>query len=221
MHIPDGYLGPKTFLTLYSIAVSVWVYMFGKIKEKIQDVQLPLISIGGAFSFIIMMLNFPVAGGSSMHVIGAGLLTMVIGPFATILALTVCLIIQAFLFADGGITALGANCVNIAIVYPLTTFYVWKLLKNITWLKKYGSIAIAVYSGVVLSALLAGVELGMQPLLEVTTNGNPLYCPYPLRITLPAMLISHMVFAGPIEVLITLLSIKFLIKSEIIKGLYE
>jgi cobalt/nickel transport system permease protein len=221
MHIPDGYLGPKTFITLYAVTLGVWALMVSKIKERIRTLQLPLISMGGAFSFIIMMINFPVPGGSSMHIIGAGLLALVIGPFPSVLALSVCLAIQAFLFGDGGITALGANCFNMGIAYPLTTYYVNKLLRKIPFLKNYVSYAFAVYAGVAVSALLAGIELGLQPLLEMDQAGNPLYCPYPLQVTVPAMLISHMLFVGPVEVIVSLLSIKFLIKSGMIKGLYE
>jgi cobalt/nickel transport system permease protein len=221
MHIPDGYLGPKTFASLYAITIAVWTFMFRKLKSEIHNVQVPLVSLGGAFSFIIMMFNFPVPGGSSMHIVGAGLLVLILGPSAAILALSICLIIQAFLFGDGGITALGANCFNIAIVSPLITYYTRKILKHVHFLGIYGSAAIAVYFGVIVSSLLAGIELGLQPVLEIGRDGNPLFCPYPLSVTVPAMVISHAIFVGPVEIVVTILAIKFLLKTEIIKGLYE
>src|SRR5512135_2695208 len=114
MHIPDGYLGPATYGTLFGAAVPFWAFASWKLNRTLKSRQAPYLALGAAFSFVIMMFNIPMPGGTSGHATGTALIAILLGPWAAVIAVSVALAIQALLFGDGGITALGANCFNIA-----------------------------------------------------------------------------------------------------------
>ena len=107
MHIPDGYLSPSTCLTLGAAMVPVWAVAAKKVKVRVQSRQVPLMAMGAAFSFVIMMYNIPLPGGTSGHAVGGALLAVVLGPWAACICVSVALVIQALLFGDGG--GLGAG----------------------------------------------------------------------------------------------------------------
>ena len=109
MHIPDGYLSPATAVVMYAASAPFWYRASQKLKTLIAGRLVPRIALFAALSFVIMMFNIPAPGGTSAHSIGAVLAALVIGPWATVLAISVALVIQAFFFGDGGILALGAN----------------------------------------------------------------------------------------------------------------
>ncbi len=153
-----------------------------------------------------MMFNLPLPGGTTGHAVGMGIASIVLGPWAAMLAISIALVIQAIFFGDGGITAIGANCFNMAIAGSLAAYAVYRL---VSWRAGLWSVrrvvagALAGYVGINLSALLAAVEFGIQPLLFHTAAGVPLYCPYPLSISVPAMMIGHLTLAGLAELFIT------------------
>src|SRR5687768_8376140 len=118
MHIPDGYLGPATALALGGAMVPAWAIASRSVRRRLDAREVPLIALGGAFSFTIMMLNVPLPGGTTGHAVGAALAAIALGPAAAVLAISVALGIQALLFGDGGVLALGANCFNLALVMP-------------------------------------------------------------------------------------------------------
>ena len=121
MHIPDGYLGPQTYATLDVVIIKP---MSKTLKAK----QVPLMALGAAFSFVIMMFNVPIAGGSTGHAVGATLIAILLGPWAACLSVSIALITQALLFGDGGITAIGANCLNMAVIMPFVGYYIYRLV---------------------------------------------------------------------------------------------
>ena len=114
MHIPDGYLGPATYGSLWAVMMPVWYLAVKKINAALKTSQIPLLALASAFSFVIMMFNVPVPGGTSGHATGVTLIAILLGPWSAVIAISMSLFIQAFMFGDGGITALGANCFNIA-----------------------------------------------------------------------------------------------------------
>ena len=114
MHIPDGYLSPATCATLYAGAAPFWWVSLRRMQRGLNTHMVPLLSVFAAFSFIIMMFNLPLPGGTTGHAVGVGIAAIVLGPWASILAISIALIIQALLFGDGGITAIGANCFKLA-----------------------------------------------------------------------------------------------------------
>src|ERR1700686_833847 len=122
MHIPDGYLSPATCAALYAGSAPFWYTSLRRLKRALNSHMVPLLSVFAAFSFIIMMFNLPLPGGTTGHAVGVGIAVIVLGPWASILAISIALIMHALLFGDGGITAIGANCFNMAILGSLAAY---------------------------------------------------------------------------------------------------
>ena len=201
----------------YAAASPFWYVALQRVKRLMSTEFLPLISVFAAFSFVIMMFNLPLPGGTTGHAIGVGIATIVLGPWASILAVSTALTIQCLLFGDGGITALGANCFNMAIVGSLVAWGVYQVLTRGASLgsrRRVLASGLAGYTAINVSALFAAVEFGLQPLLFHDPSGVPLYCPYPLSISIPAMMIGHLTFAGMAEFVVTAGVVAYLQKSE-------
>jgi cobalt/nickel transport system permease protein len=206
MHIPDGYLSPATCAALYGTAAPFWYVALRKTRKLLFTRVVPLISVFAAFSFVIMMFNIPIPGGTTAHPLGVGIASIVLGPWASILALSTALFIQAFFFGDGGVTALGANCFNMAIVGSLVAWLVYRVVAGRSALGSSRRVVAAALSGYLAinsAALCAAIELGLQPHFFKTAAGAPLYAPYPLSIAVPAIMIGHLTFAGLAELVVT------------------
>jgi cobalt/nickel transport system permease protein len=217
MHIPDGYLGPTTYVTMFVATIPFWTIAARKLNKTLKAKQAPYMALGAAFSFVIMMFNIPIIGGTTGHATGATLVAILLGPWAALISVSVALIIQALLFGDGGITAIGANCFNMAVVGVFTGYGVYRLIAaNSDRLSKRRIVAgaIAGYVSLNVSALVTAVEFGIQPILEKSANGQPLYSPFPLSIAIPAMATEHLLLFGFIEALITALVIKYFQKNN-------
>lgn len=214
MHIPDNYLSPATCAVMGAAMIPVWAVAVRNVKKELSREKLPMLGIGAAFSFLLMMFNIPLPGGTTGHAVGGTLLAILIGPFSACLSVTVTLFLQAFLFGDGGILSFGANCFNMAFVLPVFGYYAYRLLKRP--LKSaagdYAAVAIASYAALNLAALLTAFEFGIQPLLFQNAAGQPLYNPYPLSVSVPAMMIPHLLVAGVVEALFTVAILAFIRK---------
>lgn len=205
MHIPDGYLSPSTCAVLYGASAPFWYVALQRQKRAAGTQMIPLLSVFSAFSFVVMMFNLPLPGGTTGHAVGVGLAAIVLGPWGAMLAVSVALVIQALFFGDGGITAIGANCFNMAITSSLVAYACYRLIAykaNLGAFRRVIAAAIAGYLAINISALLAAIEFGIQPLLFRDTTGAPLYAPYPLSVAVPAMMIGHLTFAGLAELVI-------------------
>ena len=216
MHIPDGYLGPATCGVFYALMLPVWMLAAKIVKKTLRAKQVPMLAIGAAFSFVIMMFNLPIPGGTSGHAIGGVLMAILLGPWAACIAITVALVIQALLFGDGGITAIGANCFNMALVLPFAGYYIYKAVSykaSPDSKRRVIAAGIAGYIALNLTAALTGLEFGIQPLLYKTAGGQALYCPYGLNVALPVMLGEHLLVFGWVEAVVTALVIKYLQKQ--------
>lgn len=226
MHIPDGYLGPYTYGGLWAAMVPIWIYASGKIKETLKASQIPLLALSAAFSFVIMLFNVPIPGGTTGHATGATLIAILIGPWAAIIAVSIALIIQAFMFGDGGITAIGANCFNIAFAEVLVGYGIYRLIGSqrsafsrqgkdfeLSTRQLIGAGA-GSYIGINLAAFLTAFELGVQAVLHAGPDGRPLYSPFPLAVTIPAIMIEHIVLFGIVEAVITIFVLIYLRKSH-------
>lgn len=166
----------------------------------------PLLSLFAAFSFVIMMFNIPLPGGTSGHAAGIGIAAIVLGPWGSILAISVALLIQALFFGDGGITAFGANSFNMAIVGSLAATAVYRLIAGraaVSSFRRVVAAGIAAYVAINAAALVASLEFGIQPIFFHDASGAPLYAPYPLTIAIPAMMIGHLTIAGLAEMIVT------------------
>ncbi|MFA0816536.1 MAG: cobalt transporter CbiM [Anaerofustis sp.] len=214
MHIPDNYLSPSTCLVLAAATVPVWVTSVKKVKKEITKEKMPLLGVGAAVSFLLMMFNVPVLGGTTAHAIGGTLLAILLGPYAACISVSVALAVQALLFGDGGILAYGANCFNMAFVLPFLGYYVYKFISDRVKSPAgdYVGAAVGSYIGINMAALCAAIEFGIQPLLFTNAAGQPLYCPYPLSVSIPMMMASHLTIAGGVEVIFTLAIFAFIKK---------
>jgi cobalt/nickel transport system permease protein len=217
MHIPDGYLGPATYVTMYVVTIPFWAAASWKLNKTLKTKQAPYLALGAAFSFVIMMFNIPVLGGTTGHATGTALIAILLGPWAAIIAVSVALVIQALLFGDGGITAIGANCFTMAVVGGLTAYGLYRLVAAGSDIKSKRRIiagAVAAYVSLNVSALVTAILLGIQPLIERSPSGQPLYAPYPLSVTIPAMVSGHVFLFGFVEAAVTALVLKYFQKNE-------
>lgn len=203
MHIPDNYLSPATCGVMFVAAAPVVAVSLSKTKQQLTKNRelAPMLGICASLSFLVMMFNVPIPGGTTAHAVGATLLAILVGPYAACIAVTVALLLQAFLFGDGGLLALGANIFNMAVVMPFVGYGIY------TFLRKHGheklGVILGSYLGINAAALLAGVELGLQPVVATSASGQPLYNPYPITIAVPAMLFAHLLVAGVVEAFFT------------------
>ena len=217
MHIPDGYLSPSTCATLYAFSAAGWYSALRRTKRAFATRTIPLISVFAAFSFVVMMFNIPLPGGTTGHALGVTIGAIVLGPWASMLALSLALAIQALLFGDGGITTLGANCFNMAIIGSLVAYGVYRLVASgaeVSSKRRITGAAVAGYISINVCALLTAIEFGIQPALFHDATGAPLYAPYPLRVAIPAMMIGHLTFAGLAEAVISASMVSYLQRSD-------
>jgi cobalt/nickel transport system permease protein len=176
------------------------------VKRSLHTKVVPRLALFAAFSFVLMMFNIPLPGGSSGHATGVGLAAIILGPAAGMLAISTALLIQALFFGDGGITAFGANAFNMAIVGCLVAWAVYRALtfgRTAPSTRRIAAAAVASYVAINVSALLTAVEFGIQPLLFKDASGNPLYAPFPLSVSIPGMMLGHLTVAGIAEALVT------------------
>lgn len=217
MHIPENYLSPSTCTAFYLAIIPVIKRTITKIKEELDRRKMSLLGVAAAYSFLIMMFNVPLLGGTTGHAVGAVIIAILLGPYAAFISVAVALTIQALFFGDGGILSLGANIFNMAFVMSFSGYYIYKKLKD-----KNENLAVFLgsYIGLNIAALLTAIEFGIQPYLFKAADGTPLYCPYGLNVAIPAMMISHILVAGVIEGVVSLLIYKAAKQTDLVK-IYE
>jgi cobalt/nickel transport system permease protein len=198
------------------VTVPAWALAVRRVQSILNNRTVPLLAIFAALTFTIMMFNIPVPGGTTAHGVGGTLIAIVLGPWAAVLGVSMALILQALFFGDGGVLAIFANCLNMAIILPFFGYATYRLIAGrspILSTRRAWAAGIGAYVGITVSALAVAVELGVQPLL-FTENGHPLYSPYGLEATIPAMLLAHLFGASVVEALITGLGVSYLQKSH-------
>jgi cobalt/nickel transport system permease protein len=213
LHIPDGYLGPQTYLTSYAVMVPLWAAAGRKLGRSLKSRQVPLLAIGAAFSFVLMMFNVPIPGGTTGHAVGAVLVAVLLGPWAACVAVSIALIVQALVFGDGGLTAIGANCLNMAVIMPFVGWGVYRLIAGGSAVhspRQVLAAAVGGYVGLNVAAVTTGFLFGLQPLLAHDAAGHALYAPYPLAVAVPVMAFEHLVVFGWVEALVTGMVIAYL-----------
>jgi cobalt/nickel transport system permease protein len=202
MHIPDGYLSFPVLITAFVIAAIFWVICFKSIK--LTEKQVPIMGLLTALFFAAMMMNYPVVGGTTAHLLGGAAIGLILGPFAGGISVTIILVLQAFLFGDGGLTTLGANVLNMAVIgvlVPCILFIVLNKLFKADGKKLFAIIFICAFASDVIAAIAAGTELGLsQPVFQ-----------YGLSVAVPAMAINHSII-GVAEGVVTMILIGTLLK---------
>lgn len=221
MHIPENYLSPATCAVMTAAMVPVWIHAVRNVKKDMPKEKIAMIGVGAAFSFIGMMFNVPLPGGTTGHAVGGTLIATVLGPNAACIAVSVALLIQALLFGDGGILSFGANCFNMAFAMPYLGYFIYKLLLKLMTKnneskisQKLISAGIGSYVGINVAALLAAFEFGIQPYLFHDGAGQALYCPYGLNVSIPAMMAGHLTIFGLAEVVFTVAVLGFICKMS-------
>ncbi len=201
MHIPDGFLSAPVWVSAGGAAAAAVALSAASLgRQGLEEKQVPLMGVAGAFLFAAQMVNFPIAGGTSGHLGGGVLAALLLGPWAGTLVLTAVLVVQALLFQDGGITALGANVLNLAVLPCLLGFALFRLLRRPAPGTRGSLIGAFLTSWLmaVLGAGLAAVELALSGTI-------------PLRLALPAMAGIHALI-GIGEGLITAAALGFLLR---------
>ena len=201
MHIPDGFINAPTAITTGVLAAGGLLVALNRIRSKLPPRRIPLLGLAAAFIFAAQMLNFPVAGGTSGHLIGAVLAAVLLGPSAAVLVMSAVLILQCFMFADGGLTALGANVFNMAIVGVGVGYGVYLLIRRFTGKSLRGSL-VAVFLASWCSTVAASIACAG----ELAASGTVAW-----GMAFPAMAGIHMLI-GIGEALITTLVVATVVK---------
>ena len=218
MHIPDGYLSPQTCAVAYAAAVPTWAVASRKVTRVVRTRNVPLLAMFASLSFLVMMFNIPIPDGTTAHAVGAVVIAVVLGPWAAVIAVSVALLFQALLFGDGGVLAYGANVLNMAIVMPFVGIAIYRLLAGDAPLTSRGRVVAAGvggYVGINAAALAAAIEFGIQPALFHTASGAPLYSPYSMSQTIPAMALAHLTVAGAAEAILTAGVFAYLARADV------
>ncbi|WP_010612082.1 energy-coupling factor ABC transporter permease [Halococcus hamelinensis] len=177
MHIPDGFLDPWVAGLLWlgsGLAIGVAV---ARARGELGDERTPLLGVVAAGIFAAQMLNWPIPGGTSAHFVGGAFAGILLGPYLGVLAMTAVVTIQALVFGDGGIIALGANLFTMAVVDVLVGYALFRLLRGI---HESGAAFVAGWAAITVSALVVGVAVGASSAFA-----------YELGVTVPVMVVGH------------------------------
>ncbi len=195
MHIPDGFLDAKTFITLDVVGAGLVAAAAARVRRVLNERAVPLMAVLAAFIFAAQMLNFPVAGGTSGHFAGGALAAILLGPWAAVLVMTLVLVIQAFAFGDGGILVLGANVFNMAVVAPFVGYGIYYLTRGII------RSGVGSFVGAFVAGWVAVVAAASACAAQLAISGT-----IPLEVVFPAMVAVHALI-GVGEGLITALAL--------------
>jgi cobalt/nickel transport system permease protein len=203
MHIPDGFLAPEVAAGTAVVAAGAVGYGLRRASSTLEDRTVPLLGVTGAFVFAAQMLNFPVAGGTSGHFLGAALAAVLLGPWLACVVLAVVLGMQALVFADGGISALGANIVNMGVVGGLGAGLIVAAARALLPRSRtafLGAAAVAAWAAVMAGAAACAAELALSGTI-------------PLNTVVPALLSVHAVI-GVGEAVITVAALSAILASR-------
>jgi cobalt/nickel transport system permease protein len=188
VHIPDGLIAPQTYLSAFVLAAPAWAWSVRQVARHFDDNLIPRLAVLTALAFVLTTVMIPLPGGTSGHFVGVGLLALAFGLWPAFLAYSLVLALQALLFGTGGITALAINALCMGLVGAAVTIGIYRLVRP--WKSSVATVT-AVWAGVVVSALLIALVLGVQPLMGRDTSGQPLFFPFGPAVTIPVLVIPH------------------------------
>jgi cobalt/nickel transport system permease protein len=206
LHIPDGFLSPSISILFWVFSIILIAIAIRNTQQAMDDRRIPLMGIMAAFIFAAQMINFPVAGGTSGHLLGGVLAAITLGPWAGMLVMTSVIAVQALLFQDGGLLVMGANIFNMGLLTVVIGYGLYKVVERISLGLRLAGIAIAAWLSVMAGALATALQLWL--------SGTS-----PLQIVVPAMVGVHALI-GLGEALITLAAVAFILRTrpDIIEG---
>lgn len=205
MHIPDGFLDLSICAVAYLVALIFWVFAFRRARQVLSERQIPLMGTLTAMFFAAQMMNYPIIGGTTAHLLGGPILAITLGPYAGLISMTIILLIQALFFGDGGITTFGANVWNMGIIGVFIPYIICLLVMKMV--KDKNGMLIGAFIGALIGDLLAAVFAGLELGLSTLTF------PYSISIAVTAMAIHHF-FIGIGEGIITVIIISVLLKTR-------
>jgi cobalt/nickel transport system permease protein len=204
MHIPDGFLNLSVSLITWMIAIALIVVALNQVQAKYQERTVPMMGVCAAFIFAAQMINFPIPGGTSGHLLGGTLAGILLGPWAGSLVMAVVFIVQAFIFQDGGITVLGANIVNMGLIGTFGGYYLYRSVRltigRNSWRGMAIATAVSAWASVFIASILVAIELALSGTV-------------PLNVALSAMAFWHLLI-GIGEALITLVVVSFIWRTR-------
>jgi cobalt/nickel transport system permease protein len=201
MHIPDGFLSAQTWIPAWIVSAAGIGYSLKRATRVVKDRLIPLMGVMAAFIFAAQMLNFPVMAGTSGHLLGGVLASVLLGPHAGVIVIAVVLLVQCLVFQDGGLTALGANIFNMGMIGSIAAYYIFRFLLTVLGKERFlVAVAVAAWFSVVLASSACAFELAL--------SGTS-----PIAIALPAMAGVHALI-GIGEAAITVLIVSFVLKTR-------
>ncbi len=203
MHIPDGFLSHGINAATFVVSFGTCAYGVKRVNRNFGDREVPLMGVTAAFIFAAQMINFPIAGGTSGHFLGAVFSSVLLGPWAGLLIITLVLIIQCLGFADGGLTALGSNIFNMGLIGALGGYGIFALIYSVFRKSRKGffiALAFSSWASIVMGASAVAIELGISGTV-------------PLQIVLPGMIGVHVVI-GIGEAIITTAAVSLILKTR-------
>ena len=203
MHIPDGFLSLPVITMTWLFAIILITIALKQVESEYQDRAVPLMGVCGAFIFAAQMINFPIPGGTSGHLLGGTLAGVLLGPWAGSLVMSVVFVVQGFVFQDGGITAMGANIFNMGLIGTFGGYYLFRTVRNLVGHQLRGIVvgtAIASWFSVVIASAIAAIELAISGTV-------------PLFVGMTAMVGWH-VMIGVGEALVTVSTVTFIWRSR-------
>lgn len=200
MHIPDGFLSLIVSIICWAITASVVGAAISKTNKALGEKQIPLMGVMAAFIFAAQMINFPVAGGTSGHLLGGALAAIVLGPWAGMLVMTSVIAVQALLFQDGGLVVMGANILNMGLATAAVGYGLYRSMAGRSKSAKLAAAGIAAWLSVMTGALLTSLQLWLSGTSD-------------LQLVIPSMLGVHAVI-GIGEALITTFALGFIFQTR-------
>jgi cobalt/nickel transport system permease protein len=203
LHVPDGFLSLPVSILTWIVAIALIAISLNRVQTEYKDRTVPLMGVCAAFIFAAQMINFPIPGGTSGHLLGGTLAGVLLGPWAGSLVMTVVFIVQSVLFQDGGLTVLGANVFNMGLMGTFGGYYLYKAIRAVsfnTWRGMAIATGVAAWTSVVVAALICAVELALSGTV-------------PLPVAMVAMVSWHVVI-GIGEALITLAAVSFIWRTR-------
>jgi cobalt/nickel transport system permease protein len=204
MHIPDGFLSAPVAGVGYALAAVFIVLAVWRTNRSLGEKSVPLMGVAAAFIFAVQMMNFPVAGGTSGHLLGGTLAAILVGPWAAIIVMTSVIGVQALMFQDGGLSALGLNVLNMGVITALVGYGVYYLSALLANGKRGWVLSVGVFVASWLTVMLAALACS----LELAVSGTS-----PLHVVLPAMMGVHALI-GVGEGLITAAAVTFVLATR-------
>ena len=205
MHIPDGFLSPQTYLPATAAAGLAWAWAARGLRRRLDEETVPRLAAITALAYGLGLVMVPIPGGTSGHALGVAMLALLFGVRLSFLAYSLVLLLLSLLFGAGGITALAVNALAMGLAGSVAAALAFRGLRR---LNETAAVAVAAWASALLPGLLVALALGLQPLIAHKEDGTPLFFPFGLAITLPAVLIPH-VFIGVGEALLTVMVWRF------------